>query len=83
VVGFLGFYFFGPTLGKYALYAFMAPLITRGRPVRLAPQLAVTPEVGESNVTADLALAPGELLWVKEKFLQASGRCGLYIGSGN
>jgi hypothetical protein len=34
--------------------------------------MEVMPEVGESRVAADLALAPGERLWVKEKFLQAS-----------
>ena len=72
VLVFLGLYFLGPTVGKYSLYSFLAPLIARGKPVRLAAQQAVMPEVGESRVTADLALAPGECLWVKEKFLQAS-----------
>jgi hypothetical protein len=69
---FLGLYFFGPTLGKIVLYYFLAPRVARGRPVRLADSLAVLPEVGASAVTAELTLQPGERLWVKEKFLQAS-----------
>ena len=72
VVVFLGFYFLGPSLGKAFLYVGLAPYIARGRPVRLAPMLAALPEVGTSHVTAEVALRPGERLWVKEKFLQAS-----------
>jgi hypothetical protein len=68
----LGLYFFGPTVGKLALYYIVAPVIARGRPVRLAPVLAEMPGVGLSSVSADLTLLPGERLWVREKFLQAS-----------
>ena len=68
----LGLYFLGPTAGKLTLYYLVAPVITRGRPVRLATALPALPEVGPSRVSADLTLWPGERLWVREKFLQAS-----------
>jgi hypothetical protein len=69
---FLGVYFLGPTAGKLGMYFVVAPRIARGRPVRLAESLAAMPEVGVSAMTAELTLRPGERLWVKEKFLQAS-----------
>ena len=72
VVVFLGLYFAGPTAGKMTMYFWLAPIVERGRAVRLARELAVLPEVGESRVSAEVALRPGERLWVKEKFLQAS-----------
>ncbi len=72
VYAFLGLYFLGPTAGKMTMYFVVAPRISRGRPVRLAEKLTVMPEVGTSAVTAELSLRPGERLWVKEKFLQAS-----------
>jgi hypothetical protein len=72
VVVFLGLYFIGPSIGKLVMYALVAPAISRGRPVRLVEALTAMPEVGESRVAADLALAPGERLWIREKFLQAS-----------
>ncbi len=72
VLVFLVGYFLGPSLGKVALYSLVAPIVMRGRPVRLAADMAQLPEVGESRVATELALAPGERLWVKEKFLQAS-----------
>ncbi|MEI8089476.1 MAG: hypothetical protein WCG63_07755 [Opitutaceae bacterium] len=68
----LGLYFFGPTLGKLVLYFGLAPLIAGGRAVRLRPELADLPEVAMSRVSAEIALQPGERLWVKSPFLQAS-----------
>ncbi|MDB6169231.1 MAG: hypothetical protein JWM88_2095 [Verrucomicrobia bacterium] len=68
----LGLYFFGPTIGKLALYFALAPLIVRGRPVRLAESQPEMPGVGLSHVSVDITLLPGERLWVREKFLQAS-----------
>ncbi len=68
----IGLYFFGPTVGKLVLFFGVAPWIVRGRPVRLAAELAVMPEMGESGVVAEILLQPGDRLWVKEKFLQAS-----------
>jgi len=72
VAVFLVGYFCGPTAGKIGMYFFVAPFVARGRPVRLEENLAVLPEIGESRVAAGVALRPGERLWVKEKFLQAS-----------
>lgn len=72
IVVFLGSYFIAPVLGRIVLYAWVAPLISRGRPVRLAAELEVWPEVGASGASLDLPLRPGERLWVKERFLQAS-----------
>ena len=72
VIAFLAVYFLGPSAGKIGMYYFVAPLVARGRPVRLEPSQPSLPEVGESEVAAELPLRPGELLWVKEKFLQAS-----------
>jgi hypothetical protein len=68
----LGSYFFGPTLWALALYYGAAPLMARGRPIRLGPDPAALPEVGESRVSIEARLQPGELLRIKEKFLQAS-----------
>jgi hypothetical protein len=68
----LGLYFFGPSVGKFSMYFFVAPLIERGRPVRLAKSTADLPAVDESQVSITLPLREGEKLWVREKFLQAS-----------
>src|ERR1044072_4090917 len=68
----LAVYFLGPTTGKVGMYFFMAPIVARGRPVRLAKTVAALPEVSESNAATELALRAGERLWVKERYLQAS-----------
>lgn len=65
-------YFFGPTVVKVLAYFVLAPLLSRGRPIRFADQLKVMPDVGRSHVSIAAALWPGEVLRVKEKFLQAS-----------
>jgi hypothetical protein len=70
--GVLAFYLAGPTVGKLMLYFWVAPVVTMGRPVRLRQELQKFPEVVASGLSADLALAPGERLWVREKFLRAS-----------
>lgn len=72
VLGALAAYFFGPTLWSLTLYYVVAPLMARGRPIRLGPDPAALPEVGESRVSVDTAIRPGEILRIKEKFLQAS-----------
>lgn len=72
VVVALVLYFFGPTLGKLWMYFFVAPWIAQGKPVRLQSAPAVLPAVSESKVATSVTLRPGERLWVKEKFLQAS-----------
>ncbi|MBL9199475.1 MAG: hypothetical protein JNL39_03165 [Opitutaceae bacterium] len=65
-------YFFGPTLWALALYFVAAPLMARGRSIRLGPEPAALPEVGESRVSIEARLQPGDILRIKEKFLQAS-----------
>jgi hypothetical protein len=72
VVTALLLYFFGPTVGKVFLYYGFAPLISRGKPIRLADSLDAFPLVGASGVSVEAGLWPGEILRVKEKFLQAS-----------
>lgn len=68
----LGAYFLGPSLWAGTMYFAVAPLLSRGRPIRLGPDPAVLPEVGASRVSVDVAVRPGETLRIKEKFLQAS-----------
>lgn len=65
-------YFLGPTAGKVILFFWVAPLIARGRPVRLAGGEGVEPEVSANGSAAEVALEPAERLFVKERFLQAS-----------
>ena len=68
----LASYFLGPTFWSLTMYFVIAPLMSRGRPIRLGPDPPVLPEVGESRVSVDAVLHPGEVLRIKEKFLQAS-----------
>lgn len=70
----LGLYFLGPTLGKLLLFFGLARAIENGRPVRLADELAVLPQVGESRPSLEVVLWPGERLWVKEAFLHESDK---------
>jgi len=72
LLGALVLYFFGPTVGKVFMYYGVAPTIMRGRPVRLAADMTLMPEVGSSHVSLDLPLHCEERLWVRERFLQAS-----------
>lgn len=65
-------YFFGPPLGRILLYFLFAPLVSGRAPVRLGSPAGQLPEVTVSRASIDLSLAPGDTLWVKEKFLQAS-----------
>jgi hypothetical protein len=68
----LASYFFGPTLWSLAMYYVVAPIMSHGRPIRLGPDPAALPAVGESRVSIETVLRPGEMLRIKEKFLQAS-----------
>jgi len=68
----LATYLFGPTLWKLFLFYGLAPLVAGGRPLRFSTEPGVNPDVGESHVSIDAALWPGERLRVKEKYLQAS-----------
>lgn len=72
VITALAIFLFGPTLMKLVLFYGLAPLLAKSRPIRLAESSVAQPAVGESRVSVDTALWPGERLHVKEKFLQAS-----------
>ncbi len=68
----LGGYFCGPTLWAVTLYFGVARLLVRGEPIRLGPEPAALPEVGQSHVSVEAVLRAGEVLRIREKFLQAS-----------
>lgn len=68
----LASYFFGPTLWALFLYYLIAPFMSRGRAIRLGPDPIALPDVAESHVSIEATLRPGEILRIKEKFLQAS-----------
>jgi hypothetical protein len=68
----LASYFFGPTLWSLTMYYGLAPFMARGRAIRLGPEPSALPAVGESRVSIEATIARGEILRIKEKFLQAS-----------
>jgi hypothetical protein len=68
----LGGYFLGPTLWALTLYFGVARLMVRGEPIRLGPEPAALPDVGASHVSVEAGLRSGEVLRIREKFLQAS-----------
>jgi hypothetical protein len=68
----LAAFFFGPTLWSLALYHGLAPLLARGAPIRLGPDPVALPAVGESRVSVEAELRPGDVVRLKEDFLQAS-----------
>jgi hypothetical protein len=65
-------YLLGPTVVKLIAYYVIAPLLSRGRPIRLHDGELPGVEVGASSVSVATALAPDEVLRVREKYLQAS-----------
>jgi hypothetical protein len=68
----LGLYFFGPPLGRIFLYVVVAPFMSGRAPVLLGAATEPVPEITTSRTAVELPLGPGDTLWVKEKFLQAS-----------
>jgi hypothetical protein len=68
----VGLYFLGPPLGRIFLYAVFAPFVSGRSPVLLGAASAARLEITTSRSSMDLALGPGDTLWVKERFLQAS-----------
>ncbi len=70
LVALLG-YFFGPSLVQLLAYYGLAPLLSRGRPIRFSEESLVPPAVGSSHVSITTALWPGDTLRLKEKYLQA------------
>lgn len=66
-------YLFGSLVGATLCYFIWAPWISRkAAPVQLPPAGTAVPIIGPSGVAAEDAVWPGEVLWVKKKFLQAS-----------
>lgn len=68
----LASWFFGPTLWALVMYYGFARLLAAGRPIQLGPDPAALPRVYESHVSVEGVLRPGEVLRIKEKYLQAS-----------
>jgi hypothetical protein len=68
----VGLYFLGPPLARIFAYTVFAPFVSGRAPVLLGPVTEVFPEITTSRSSMDLTLAPGDTLWVKEKFLQSS-----------
>lgn len=68
----LGLYFFGPPLGRIFLFVVVAPFMAGHAPVLLGTNTPLRPEITTSRAAVELPLGPGDTLWVKEKFLQAS-----------
>jgi hypothetical protein len=65
-------YFFGPTVVKVIAYFMIAPWMSRGKAIRFESELVAMPNVRPSSVSAELGLWPGEVVRVKEAFLQSS-----------
>lgn len=65
-------YFLAPLLWRLTAYFVLAPIVSSRRPVRLGPESEDLPKVETSRAALDVELATGEVLWIKEKFLQAS-----------
>ena len=72
VVTALALFVFGPTLLKLGLFYGLAPLLAKSRPIRMADSVIAQPSVGGSRVSIDTALWPGEVLLIRENFLQSS-----------
>jgi hypothetical protein len=68
----VGLYLLGPPLARILAYLVFAPLVSGRAPVRLGVESEALPEITTSRSSMDLTLGPGDTLWVKEKFLQAS-----------
>lgn len=68
----IAIWFLGPPLGRAGAYFVVAPFISSRAPVRLGVPAASDVLVRGSDASIDVVLEPGDVLWVKEKFLQAS-----------
>ncbi|MDP2136542.1 MAG: hypothetical protein Q8J74_01690, partial [Candidatus Didemnitutus sp.] len=68
----IGSWFLGPPLGRLAAFFLVAPFISSRSPVRLGPPGSSRPEVVSSRASVEIELEPGAVMWVKEKYLQAS-----------
>jgi hypothetical protein len=62
-------YLFGGLAVAILLYYVWAGLVSRGRPLRMSGQEYEAPVIGESAVTVEDSLWPGEILWIRKSFL--------------
>jgi hypothetical protein len=65
-------WFLAPPLGRAVAYFVVAPFISSRAPVRLGEPARADVTLRGSEASIDVVLEPGDVLWVKEKFLQAS-----------
>lgn len=66
-------YFLGPPVWRLFAYFLLAPFISSRASVRLAAEAANSlPRVAPGGAAVEVVLEPGDVLWVKEEFLQAS-----------
>ncbi len=66
-------YFLAPPLGRLIAYFVVAPLVSARPAVRLGPVAAERPVLRSAGGAAlAVELEPGDVLWIKERFLQAS-----------
>ncbi len=73
VVGAVLLYFLGPPAWRLFAYFLLAPFISSRAAVRLgAGGVGELPRVAPGGAAVDVGLEPGDVLWVKESFLQAS-----------
>jgi hypothetical protein len=74
VLGAVVIYFFAPPVWRVIAYFVLAPFVSARRAVQLDRRtVAALPRVrAGGGASIDLSLEPGDVLWVKEAFLQAS-----------
>jgi hypothetical protein len=65
-------FFVGPSLVKLLSYYLLAPILARGKAIKFSEDLVAVPHVRKSEVSTVVNLWPGEVLRVKEGFLQSS-----------
>lgn len=65
-------FFFGPSVVKLFSFYLLAPWMARGKPIRFAEDYTALPHVRPSHVSTIVTLWPGEVLRVKESYLQSS-----------
>lgn len=68
----IAIWFLAPPLGRAVAYFVVAPFISSRAPVRLGAESGAGVTVRGSDASIDVVLEPGDVLWVKERFLQAS-----------
>jgi hypothetical protein len=65
-------FFVGPSIVKLLSFYLLAPILARGKAIKFSEELVAVPHVRKSEVSTVVNLWPGEVLRVKEGFLQSS-----------